>query len=576
MGLSDKKDEWLRDLRRARAGFCSDKKIQEEVARIKAAADHGQTDMALAMISRAKPKAFEYPASDSNYPGWFSDRYRLGPYKLGKEAISFADQYDTLLHHFLREDYSELAQAAIERMTRPQLMRQRKDGRRAINIAPANESLMILDKLEPEDLTLSDDYDGVPLKRWIAGSHEGVNAFIDKTPSSVFGGLLDRLIHRGEISETGRSALKNHGPDIITKLLQKADPQTFAELPDFYKAFKSESEKDPNCIPIVKAIEEKMAGTLAPYVSQTAVMIHRPRNSGVALPAFNPEEAIDAALESGRASDAMQIGRDILDDCTTLLERFRQKNLESLAAAAQASKLLRDVVAETKEHAQLAEDVGSGRKSLNPPGMIVRQLARVFPSLDPISALEGGLTGAGDDVRRSLAASQSLLRAYEDIQELHGPIEERLDQLQDALQRAVSVTNERINAAPEDSKERKDAMMLRDIFEATARTARVSGAMVSVNAQTADQNARVEGKFVVAVMEIQSALNIALTNASLALAQIKEGAIPVLRHEAALTVQDQSRQIAARMEAFEGVVLERERTITTEIPTVLTPELKVI
>lgn len=579
-------------IERRAAGFCSNKKIQDEVLRIKAAADHGQIDMALAMIARAPKEVFEYPVGDSSAAEGYTT------YKFGRDPISKADQYNTLLIHFLQGRHDEIIPATIERMTREQLVRYGRSSLRAVDYChnDSNIALAMLEKLQPEDFLArssdvknDDKEERTLLCRYLSGSRnkDAVHFLIERTPAAGFSIVLgmmqsDQYSKTKMLTHTGARILDVFGPETVIEIVRKAPAQCIADEPGFYKAFKDRGSEfsyidhgnivkvDVRTLlpPVAKVIEEKMAGTLAPYVSQTAVMIHRPRSQVRDLPSFNPDEAIDVALASGRASDAMQVGREILDDCTTLLGRFHAKNLESIAAAAQASKVLRTIVAETREHAQLAEDVASGRKVLNPPGMIVRQLARFFPSLDPVGMLEKGLTGAGNDVRRSLSASQSLLEAYEDIQELRGPIKERLDHLQNALGRAVETATERAAAIPEGSKEHIGAKTLQEIFEATARNARVSSAMIEVNAITAERNAHVEGKFVVAVMGIQSALNVALTNASMALSQIKENVTPEIRREAALTIQDQSRQIAQRMEAFEGAVLERERGIGDDAPIV--------
>ncbi len=586
MWLEKSVEKIKREAVRRSSGFCNDHKIHKQVQHIKAAIDHNNIGAALSLIVQADDEVFEYPITG--------------------ELASKADQYPTLLSYFFAKELLEPALHAIDRMTPEQLGRRvDRDGSNIFHYTMLpNATIAALEKSRPEDLSALQrtKYSHiVPLALWMKYNPrpEILDLLIEKTPSHAIGFVpvidngisspmygeavlslsYEQIDYDGGKEKKGRF-FQHVGIERIIAIIRKAPTETFIQHPEIYKgysqlskfngsyagafSFESSNPLYPEVAEIVEAIEQKMAGTLAPYVSQSAVMIHRSRSTPVSLPAFNPDEMIEAALTSGRASDAIQIGRSILDDCAVLFERFHKKNLESLKAAADASDVLRGVVAQTRQHARIADEVASGQKSLNPPGLLVRQLARAFPSLDPIGLLEEGLSGAGDDVRRSLEASQSLLRAYEDIQELRGPIEERLDRLQTSLGKAVDVMSERIDSVPEDSKEQKDAIMLREIFEATARSARVSGALIGVNAKTADLNARIEGKFVVAVMEIQSALNVALTNATIGLSKIKEAGTPELRREAALVLQDQSRKIAERMNAFEEVVVERGRDISAQ------------
>lgn len=386
--------------------------------------------------------------------------------------------------------------------------------------------------------------------------HHSQTAFkiIDQTPAEV----LRRRSYNGQLPLT--LAIQKDATHIALKLLEL---MTYDEVKAVSNKITAAAQKNQNS-KIIKAIEEKIS--YQPVVTLNSIIT----NSQQDIPTFpNAQELVQAAMTTGRPSDALAIGSEIMNACTEFFNRIQQKSTQSLMLGIEANANLADMAAKIERTKKDLEKIIDNPQLLAmPTGFLAPAYSfayHILPALDPHRALKGDFNDIQNSIQLSLATSQSVMRGYEDFKQAHPAIKEQLQNLQDSLEAAIVQIDDEAIAAPE-GYEDQSKPRLRKIFMAIQSNAKATGGFVDINAGIADTNLNTEVEFATSILTLQTALNATVSNANFMISNIKAAATPELARNAQALIREQVKEAQLNLFKMEALLEERQARLQTPTP----------
>lgn len=508
--------------------------VMEEAQRqfklIKSAYDHGLIADAAHLIKQALPEVFGV---------------RVESFISGS---SFRQQDKSLLTALKNR---ELQLLIIDRMTSAQLARRIDDYRcfdkqnnpisfDILSAFPEKDevSLAIVKKFEGDDLTekmahkigyfAASGYDSEtrPNDAFIHGLTDHV---IDNWPSNRIRYFMDNFI------EGSHRLIGVIGEERARKLVERTPKDDIVNTPGWYRHlttndYKTYSGKAVKDHPVAKAmalmIQDKISGTLKEFIF-SAPTVTGENSADVASRARQLyaerklASHIKVVLERADPAEAMDVGRDTLKDCSTLLQRIVAENLEGLGSGLAAKSAMETV----RGHLEVLKDLADGNRTIDVKKRqgISEWIAghNPFSNRVPAAAIAEGYDEILKQISVAESASQTLIRAYAKLNESAPQIQDSLVQLEESLSGAVVAINQELKLDNVPKTRRANLEFIREIFEGKAEQTRVSGALVKVHQNVATDSTAAEVRFASALNALGTATNTSMTMTALAVTGMK-------------------------------------------------------
>lgn len=294
-----------------------------------------------------------------------------------------------------------------------------------------------------------------------------------------------------------------HDQNIALKVLARLDPTNLPQDRKMYHMALMEAHKS-NFRELIDAIELKIA--YQPPAIVTNGLLLSPVQVAVDLP--DPRDAIEAAISSGRISDALRVDDEVLRACMKFFESFQNHYAQTLSHAEdarQARMALDQRIERLKAPIEtLMDEVGYSPSTESIGKDLWFAVRKHVPWLDPRRSLEHGTIEISTATETALAKSYRLIddcqgfaeavpKVLADLQRLEGAFAEAVDtldtQLQDDMTDAERVQKTQLRTIFADAKERSTIMSgtlaIQDIANPSILAAEIEFASSLKNAMVA-------------------------------------------------------------------------------------------